>query len=292
MGNTERMDREFELAVVGGGIAGYTAALTAKSLKLDAVWLAPEAFGEKTRAAEYVRNFPSFSGDGVAFCEALERQRAHENIAFVPVRVDGVYAQREEFLLTAGERSFSAQTAILATGGERRGSVKGEREFFGRGVSYCAVCDGALYRGKTIAAVVASPAFAEEAEYLASFAERVHCFCLYPAAAFRAENIVVHDGAPDAVEGGARVEQICKNGQALRVSAVFFLKNSAPPQAICGGLKTDGAHIITDRKCATNLPGLFAAGDVTGTPYQFAKAAGEGLVAAYSARDFLLQKKK
>lgn len=285
------MEKEYDIAVVGGGIAGYTAALTAKNLGLGYLWLAPAAFGEKTRAAEYVRNFPSFSGDGAMFCRALEAQRAREGVVLTEARADGVFMRKEGFLLSAGERTFFARTVVLATGVDLKGSVKGEREFFGRGVSYCAVCDGALYRGKAVAAVVSSPRYAEEAEYLASLAETVHCFCLYEGARFRAENIVVHAGAPDAIEGGARVEKIVQNGKTLSVSGVFFLKDSTPAQALCGGVKTDGAHIVTDKSCATNLAGLFAAGDVTGTPYQFAKAAGEGLVAAYSARRFLLERK-
>lgn len=278
---------QYEIAIVGGGIAGYTAALTAKNLGLGYLWLAPEAFGEKTRAAAYVRNFPSFSGDGVAFCAALEAQRTREGVELTRARADGVFAQGGGYLITAGKEMFSARTVVLATGVDLKGDIRGEREFFGRGVSYCAVCDGALYRQKRVAAVVSSPRYEEEAEYLASLAETVHCFCLYGEPHFKAKNIVVHMGAPEAIAGGARVEQIIENGKTLSVSGVFFLKDSAPARALCGGLETDGAHIVTKKDCSTNLAGLFAAGDVTGPPYQYAKAAGEGLVAAYSARKFL-----
>ncbi len=281
------MDRVYEIAVVGGGIAGYTAALTAKNLGLDYLWIAPEAFGEKTRAAEYVRNFPAFSGNGAAFSSALEAQRVREGVALTRARADGVFAQGGGYLITAGKEMFSARTVVLATGVDLKGDIKGEREFFGRGVSYCAVCDGALYRNRTVAAVLFSPRYKEEAEYLASLAETVHCFCLYKEPHFKAKNIVVHMGAPEEISGGARVEQIVKNNKTLSVSGVFFLKDSTPARALCGGLETDGAHIVTKKDGSTNLAGLFAAGDVTGAPYQYAKAAGEGLVAAYSARRYL-----
>ncbi len=275
----------YDIAIVGGGIAGYAAALTAKNLGLSYLWLAVEPFGGKTRAAETVRNFPSFSGNGAAFAEALERQRERENVVCTPARVDGVY-RAEELLLTAGGTEYRARTVVLCTGVDLRGAVEGEAEFIGRGVSYCAVCDGALYRGKAVAAVLSSPRFAEEAEYLAGFAREVHVFC-EEKVSFRAENITVHSSLPVRVEGERRVGRIVTKDEAFCVDGVFFFRDATPPKALCGGLETDGAHIKAGRDMATNLAGVFAAGDVTGRPYQFAKAAGEGLVAAYSARDYL-----
>lgn len=276
----------YDVIVVGGGIAGYTAALTLKSLKRSCLWLGAEMFGEKLTRAEYVRNFPAFVGDGKAFSERLRAQMEHEAIVFTQGRADGIYAG-ETFTVTAGEKMYQGKIVILATGVETAGAVKGEREFLGRGVSYCAVCDGALYRGKTIAAVVAAEKFAEEVEYLAGFAEKVHAFCLYKNASFRAENVIVHEEKPRAVEGSMRVERLLLKEGELPVSGVFFLKNSAPPAALVGGLETEGDAVKTARDGSTNIAGLFAAGDVTGRPYQYAKAAGEGLVAAYSAHTFL-----
>lgn len=286
------MEKKYDLAVIGGGIAGYAAALTAKSLALDCLWLGESGFGEKTRAAEYVRNFPAFSGNGVEFAARLEEQRAREGVALTEARVDGVYAAEGGFSLTCGQTVYSARAVVLATGVETRGSVKGEREFTGRGVSYCAVCDGALYRGKTVAAVISSQKYAHEAQYLAKFARKVYCFCLYQDAAFEAENTEVRFGVPLAVEGDTRVRRLRLSDGTLDVDGVFFLKNSAPPSAIAGGLETDGAHVRAARDCSTNIKGLFAAGDVTGRPYQYVKAAGEGCVAAYSAYAYLREAAK
>ncbi len=143
-----------------------------------------------------------------------------------------------------------------------------------------------------IAAVVASPKYAEEVEYLAGFAEAVHAFCMYPGAAFRAENIVVHLQKPLAVEGNMRVERLALADGKLEVAAVFFLRDAAPPAALVGGLETDGAHVKVARDLSTNLAGLFAAGDITGRPYQYIKAAGEGCTAAYSAHAYLAEQKQ
>ena len=149
------------MIVVGGGIAGYTAALTLKSLKRSCLWLGAELFGDKLTRAEYVRNFPALIGDGKEFSARLAAQMEHEDISFTQGRADGIYAG-DPFTVTVGDIMYQGKAVILATGVETAGAVKGERDFLGRGVSYCAVCDGALYRGKTIAAVVSSEKFREE----------------------------------------------------------------------------------------------------------------------------------
>lgn len=280
----------YDVAVVGGGIAGYEAALALKNLKRRFLWLGESKFGDKLLAAEYVRNFPGFSGNGAALAARLEEQAAVEGVVLTEARIDGIYAVDGGFLLTENKKTYSAKAVVLATGVETAGALRGERDFLGRGVSYCAVCDGALYRGRKIAAVISSKRFEEEAEYLAGFAEKVYCFCLYPNPAFRAGNIEIVPGAPLAVEGEKRVERIVGKEGSFAVDGVFFLKNSTPPSALVGGLKTaEDGHVMVNRDMSTNLPGLFAAGDVTGRPYQYIKAAGEGLVAAFSAHRFLVR---
>lgn len=284
------MNDSYDIAVVGGGIAGQSAALTAKSLKLRLLWLG-EGYGKAIKA-EYVRNYPAFTGDGVAFQNALENQREHEGLEPVPVRVDGIYKTENGFLLSAGDKTFSAKTVVLATGVEPSGLITGEKEFLGRGVSYCAVCDGALYRGKEIAVVLSSRQFSEEAEYLAGFASKVYCVCRGFEGRFQAKNIQTVSEIPVAVVGDKRVTALKFRDREIRVDGVFFLKNSAPPEALAGGIQTEGGHVRVSRDGATNLEGLYAAGDITGTPYQFAKAAGEGLVAVYSASAYLRSLRK
>lgn len=279
---------KFDLAIVGGGIAGYTAALVSRNFQLNYVWLGEEMLGKKLLAAEYVRNFPSFTGDGGAFSAALFRQAEKENVILTPARVDGIFQSGGEYLLSCGEKAFSARAVILATGVETAGEIKGEREFLGRGISYCAVCDGALYRGKEIAVVLYSDTYAEEVEYLAGFASRVNCFCLCPAPAFKANNITLREGRPLEISGGERVQAVRTKEGEVPAEGVFLLRRSAPPAALVGGLHTtESGYVETARDGSTNLKGLFAAGDITGTPYQYVKAAGEGCVAAYSARAYL-----
>lgn len=283
------MQKTYDVIVIGGGIAGYSAALTLNSLRRSYLWLGTERFGRKLLSAEYVRNYPAVTGNGAAFARLLEAQCAREGIVFTPARVNGVYAG-DPFTVTAGEQVYSGRAVILATGVESAGSLKGEEAFLGRGVSYCAVCDGALYRNKTIAAIVVGEEFAQEAEYLAGFAANVYAFCSYPNARFSASNIRVFSQRPLAVEGGMHVERLVTSAGPLAVDGVFLLKSSAPPAALCGGLETENGAVRTARDGSTNLAGLFAAGDVTGRPYQYVKAAGEGCTAAYAAHAYLQSK--
>ena len=271
----------YDVAIVGGGIAGYSAALTAKNLKLNYLWLGDKNFGKKTVKAEYVRNYPAFMGDGEEFVRTLEKQKSDEGILLTEKRIDGVYKDKNGFFLTAGKENFSARAVILATGVEL--SAGFGDDFIGRGVSYCAVCDGALYKNKKIAAVLYSEEEKDEAEYLASFASEVLVFSKYPVA-FQAENIRLIEETPKSVSGKLRVERIKTDRAEYEVEGVFHLGKSAPPAVLGGGLKTEGAHITVNRDLSTNLEGLFAAGDITGKPYQFVKAAGEGCTAAYSVK--------
>ena len=277
----------YDVAIVGGGIAGYSAAITAKNLRLNYLWVGEKFFGKKASKAEYVRNYPAFVGDGTAFVRALERQRKSEGIVLTEKRIDAIYKVGGGFSLNAGKESYSARSVILATGVER--SQGFGDEFVGRGVSYCAVCDGALYKNKRIAAVLYAQENVEEVEYLAGFASEVLLFSAFPVSV-EAQNIRVIDETPKAVSGTERVEKLITDQGEHEVCGAFLLGKSAPASVLCGGLKMDGAHVVCDRELATNIKGLFAAGDITGKPYQFVKAAGEGCKAAYSAKDYLLTK--
>ena len=283
------MEKIYDVAIVGGGVAGYQAALTLKTLRRDFIWLGNQKFGDKLPLAEHVSNFPAFSGTGSELLNLLEQQAEREEIHMTPARIDNIYATGQTFLLTQNQTAYTARTVILAIGVESAGSVKGELAFIGRGVSYCAVCDGALYRGKKIAAVLTSKEFEHEAEYLAGFAETVFCFCLSPNPHFSAQNIQIITQKPLRIEGENRVKAIVTANLSYAVDGVFLLKNATPPSALVGGLETENGHVKVGRDSSTNIKGLFAAGDVTGRPYQYIKAAGEGLVAAFSANELLNQ---
>ena len=151
----------------------------------------------------------------------------------------------------------------------------GEGEFLGRGVSYCATCDGMLYRGKTVAVVGGG----EEARRDADFLEGIGCKVL------RFEKNGRYE-----IRGGLKADTLVFAGEEHKVDCVFIIKDTVSVTKLVPGLVYENGAIQVDRRMATSVPGVFAAGDCTGKPLQIAKAVGEGNVAALSACDYLAAK--
>ncbi len=130
--------------------------------------------------------------------------------------------------------------------------------------------------------------YEHEAEYLAELAEKVYLFTPYADCGVVRDNVTVNPGRIKEITGAMRVEGVAlTDGRSLAVNGVFVLRSAVAPGTLLRGLEIDGADIVVDRHMATNVPGCFAAGDCTGRPYQLAKAAGEGNVAAHSIVTYL-----
>lgn len=278
--------------IIGSGPAGISAALTLNANEKSFVMLGKKSLSTKIEKAEIIRNYPGLNSiTGQDFCAALKWQLGMEEIEVVEQKAVGVYALKGKFLVqTEGDNAYESRTVILASGVENGKLIDGEEEFLGRGVSYCATCDGMLYKGKTIAVYCSTKSQEREIEYLASLAEKVYLIPLYKGAAVQAKNVETVMKLPEKIAGGLKVKTLTvKGGQTFDVDGVFILRDSVAPSALVGGLATDGGHVVVDRACKTNLQGLFAAGDCTGRPYQYVKAAGEGNVAAHSAIEYLAE---
>lgn len=282
----------FDCAIIGTGAAGVSAALTLKLLNRSLIWFGPKDLSFKIRAAEKINNYPGLAQtSGAELGNAFLEQTRQAGLEITEKRVTGVYLTDGYYTVLCDRERFEAKTVILATGVETVKPVKGELDFVGRGVSYCATCDGFLYRGKTIAVVSTGKAFEHEVEYLASLAEKAYVFPIYKNAELHAPNIERKAGMPLEIRGANRVETLVLKGEELPVDGVFFLKDAVSPAVLVGGLGVAEGHIVVDRACATNLKGCFAAGDCTGRPYQYAKAVGEGNVAAHSVNAYLSEKR-
>ncbi len=270
--------------IVGSGIAGISAALTLKANGKNFMLLGSPDLSVKISRAECIRNYPGLSSvTGREFTRALKKQLAEAEISVTDERVSGVYAMGGKFaVLTQSGASFESKTVILATGVESVKRLEGEEEFLGRGVSYCATCDGFLYKGKTIGVLSTSKRFEHEVEYLAKLAGKVYLMPMYKDVGDFSENVEKIIKMPLAVKGEKKVNRLVFKDGELPVDGVFLLKESISPAVLVGGLEMSEGHVAVARDMSTNLKGCFAAGDCTGRPYQYAKAAGEGNIAAHS----------
>ena len=199
------------------------------------------------------------------------------------------------FLAETADQTWEADSVILAAGASRQSlNVPGIREYEGRGVSYCAVCDAFFYRGKTAAVIGAGEYALHEAQVLLPHAAKVMMLTNGAEPAVRIpETIEVHREPVSAVEGEQRVRSVrLDDGTALAADGVFLALGTAGSTDLARkiGALTDGSSIRVDEHMATNVPGLFAAGDCTGGLLQIAKAVWQGAEAGLSAIRYLRQK--
>lgn len=287
--NTERYD----IAIIGTGPAGVSAALTAKNRNKRILLLGSRQMSEKVAKAHEIRNYPGLpfvKGEDLAaaFRDQLDRME----IPVTEQRIGAVYAMGDYFALQAGEEMLEASTVILATGVVMAKTLPGEEALLGRGVSYCATCDAPLYRGRTAAVIGYSPREEAEAAFLAGVCSKVLYFPMYKEQTDLPDTVEVIRETPGEIlkkETGLAVKTEAGEYSA---DGVFVLREAVAPGQLVPGLETDGPHVTVNRRMETNLPGVFACGDLVGTPYQYVKAAGEGNIAAISAATYIDRKNK
>lgn len=285
----------YDTAIIGAGPAGVSAALNLKIHEKNFIWLGSKSLSGKIAKAERVSNYPGLPGvTGKELNAAFLKHIQSMDISVTDQMVNSILPMgKGRYTLMAGSEFYEARTILFATGIANTAALKGESELVGKGVSYCATCDGALYKGKTIAIVITSPRFEHEANYLAGLAKEVLLFAQYQNCGVDMSNVSVMGSVLAAIEGEKRVEAVrCTDGTVYPVDGVFCLRESVALSTLLPGLATENGHIAVDRTMATKLPGIYAAGDCTGRPYQYTKAVGEGNIAAHSILEYLAETEK
>ena len=280
-----------DIAIIGSGPAGISAALNAKIRNKSYYLFGSMALSDKVQRSERISNYPAIPDIGGAeFNALLSKQLEQSEIKITEKRITGIYNMGKYFALLSDMEEFDAKTVILATGVETVRPISGERELLGRGVSYCATCDGNLYKGKTIAVVCDNAEMEEEVSYLSELAGNVYYLPLFKESTVESENMIKLSSPIVEIKGEERVSSVLlKNGEEIKVDGIFFLKQSISPTVLLRELEAEDGHVKVNRKLETNIKGCFAAGDCTGTPYQIAKAVGEGNVAVHSAIKYLAE---
>ena len=278
----------YDCLILGGGPAGLSAALQCKALGLSALLVSNPSEQNPLGKAERIDNYLGLPGlSGRELLETFRRHVAQSEAAeTVTGRVLNAMAYGGSFAVTVGSEVYQGKSVILATGVVRARLFPGEERLLGKGVSYCAVCDGMLYRNRDVAVVGLAPDAAEDAELLVKMGCRVTFL-----APRRPEglpgSIPYRRAAQVELVGGDRVTALVAEGEEIPCDGVFLLRESVAPASLFPGLALAGNYLQVDEDLATNLPGVFACGDCTGLPLQIAKAVGEGQRAAYSAKRWI-----
>ncbi len=262
----------YDVIVVGGGPAGLSAAQNVRARGRTVLVVSNPLEENPLWRAERVDNYLGLPGvSGARLLTAFRRHAEAAGAEFQEGKALSALRSGEEWYVGVGNSMAQARAVVLAAGAARGKKFPGEAELLGRGVSYCATCDGMLYRGRRVAVLGWTPSAKKEAEFL----ESIGCEVLY-----------FDKPRNCAVLGGEKVEAVRCGGVTEAVEGVFLLRPAMAPGDLFHGLAAEGGFVAVDRELRTNLPGVFAAGDCTGGPLQVSKAVGEGLVAGQKAAAF------
>ena len=283
----------FDAAIIGTGPAGLSAAVNLQLHNKSVLWLGSPDMSRKISKSEAIRNYPGFPEiPGADLGLRLQEHARAMDLAITDRMVTNIMASGSVWMILAQNDFYQAKTLLLAIGVSGAKGFEGEQALVGRGVSYCATCDGFLYKGKTIAVCCGDQRFEHEVADLADIAETVYLYTPYPNCRMTLPNVIRMESPIRKVLGTDRVTGIeLQGGQVIAIDGLFCLRESISPAVLIPGLELDGPHIAVNRSMETNLPGCWAAGDCTGRPYQIAKAVGEGNVAAHSMLEYLARHK-
>ena len=278
----------YDIAIIGTGPAGLSAAVTAKIRNKSVLLIGSKDLSPKVTKAHAIQNYlglPNIPGAdlGAAFQASLDAV----GVAVTEDKITAAYNLGDYYGLQGAETIYEASALILATGMIPGKLLPGEEALLGRGVSYCATCDAALYRGKNVAVIGGSPKEEHEAAFLAEIAADVAYFPMYREIESLPDTVRVIREKPVEIREADGLRRVVTAETEHAFDGVFILRDSISPGQLVPGLEMENNHVRVDRAMATNLPGCFACGDVAGLPYQYIKAAGEGNVAALSAVKYL-----
>ncbi|MDP2167264.1 MAG: FAD-dependent oxidoreductase [Thermodesulfovibrionales bacterium] len=302
----------YDVIIIGGGPAGLSAAQYSARAGLKTVVLDKSSVAGALAFASAIENYPgikeSMSGRellGIFRKQALGFGAEYAEAQVISVNLSGNV--KEVFTM---DKTYSGKAVIIATGSMgRKPAIKGEAEFLGRGVSYCAVCDAPFFKGKTVCVLGDSEEAVKESAYLAKFAETV--YLISPSKALKVEKDhpglhtpnmeIIYGRTVTSIEGSEIVERIKmadseRKESGLELSGVFvYLHGSRPVVDFLGEMldTSEDECIATNRLMETSIPGVFAAGDVICTEVrQVVIAAANGCVAALSAEKFIFHRKR
>jgi len=302
---------DLDLIIIGAGPAGLTAAQYGARSNLKVLVIEQMSVGGQALVIDVLENFPGniSNKSGYEFAMDLRKQAEDFGASFFYGAVDSIKKEGNVFTVSLSDGTTrSAASVILATGAKPRMlDVKGEKEFAGKGVSYCATCDGNFFKNKKVFVVGGGDAACDEARYLSRLTDKI--VLIHRRDVFRAQKALVdrtlsnpnikvrYNTVIKEIKGEAKVKSVLladtKTGEVYEeeADAVFIFAGTVPQVTLALGLNVkldENSYIITDQNMATNIPGIFAAGDVrSGAFRQVVTAAADGAVAAHRAAEYI-----
>lgn len=287
------MSERYDIAIIGTGPAGLSAALNAKIRKKNFILFGYNELSEKLAKAHSINNYLGFYGkSGKEIQGAFLNHIESMDIEITQERVNNIYSMGDYFALAVNDKMYEATTVILATGVNFGKPFIGEEKFLGRGVGYCATCDAPLYKDKVVSIVSYSKKDEDEVNFIGTIASKVYYIPMYKEEVEVDSNIEVVKGVPVEISGDKKAEKLILKDGEIECDGIFILRESISPGQLLPGLNIENNHVSVDRLMRTNINGCFAAGDIVGVPYQYIKAAGEGNIAALSAVSYLDELKR
>ncbi len=301
--------KKYDVVIIGGGPAGLSAGIYTARARLSSLLIERGAVGGQIINAEWVENYPGFteSISGIDLTEAMHKQATKFGLETLLAEVTGIDIKGGRKAVKTSQGDFTAKAVIIAGGSERQKlGVPGEAEFAGKGVSYCATCDGPFFRGKAVAVVGGGNTAITEAIELTKFASRItvihrrdelRATKILQEKAFAEPKIdILWDSVIEEIDGDAFVSKVrvsnvkTRKKTVLDVSGVFMAVGFRPNTGYLKGIVKldDIGTVITNEKMETSVPGIFAAGDIRGNSIrQIIAAAGDGAVAAIGAEKYI-----
>lgn len=298
----------YDVIIIGSGPAGLTAAIYTGRAKLKTLILEGAGLGGNTALTDKIDNYPGFPF-GIDGSELIENFRKQAERFEVEIRMEEAQSldiDQNGIMVTTDQNVYKSKALIIATGAKRRQlNVAGEEDYLGRGVSYCATCDGAFYNGLPVAVVGGGDTAVKEALHLADIAS--HVYLIHRREGFRANETAMEklranknvtlilNRVVDTIEGQDFVNQLLlkdvdsEANELLNVEGIFISIGLEPDSKLFDGfVETKDGYIVTDANMRTSRPGVFAAGDIVAKLYrQVATAVGDGALAGISVIDYL-----
>ncbi|MDD6736270.1 MAG: thioredoxin-disulfide reductase [Clostridiales bacterium] len=291
---------DFDVIIIGAGPAGLSAGIYCGRAGLSTLVLAPQGTGGQVSYTNEIENYPGFAGTGAELSEKMYEQAVQSGAVFAGEKAQELKSVQGAWSVRTRRGEYRAKKVIIATGADpRKLGADGEERFKGAGVSYCATCDGAFFKDKTVMVVGGGNTAFSDALYLSRFCRRV--YLVHRNEKFRASRVLIDrvrrsskilirtNETVEKIQGEASVKSVVlKHTLSSRMSvietdAVFAAVGRVPQSELVSGIAelTDEGYIVTDDRMHTDKEGLYAVGDVRKTPLrQIVTAAADGAVAA------------